>query len=60
MKQKGVVLVFRPGTSDAEIRQRLYLLRNMLDSCTFGATTDGPAIHTFDKERDGIPVWYIP
>jgi hypothetical protein len=55
MKQKAVLLVFRPGTSDADIRQRLELLRTMLDPEDMP-----PKIHTFDKERDGSPVFYIP
>jgi hypothetical protein len=58
MRQKGVVLVFRPGTSEAEIRQRLYLLRNILDPSCWADV--GPTIHTFDREREGSPVWYIP
>jgi len=49
--QLGTVLVFKPGTTQQEVREALVTLENLLENF--------PALHSFNPKHGG-PVWYIP
>jgi hypothetical protein len=57
IKQKGTVLVFKQGVTEAEIFRALLDAREILDPHYH--RQGQPRIATFDPD-DGMPVWYVP
>lgn len=53
----GALLIFRPGMSVPEAHGIVAELaqRGLLDRTRFAQT-----VETFDPDREGSPVWYIP